>query len=82
MTCIVGIRTPKIVVIAADSMGTFKGYDPETVRPVCKIFRVREAGFAIAGLTKDPVRGFDLERIVAEALWYRSSISNAIRVLC
>ena len=77
MTCIVGIRTPQIAVIAADSKGTFKGNNPESVRSVCKIFRVSEAGFAIAGLIKDPESGFDLEKIVAETLWQRASISMA-----
>ena len=77
MTCIVGIRTPQIAVIAADSKGTFKSNNPESVRSVCKIFRVSEAGFATAGLTKDPESGFDLEKIVAEALWQRVSISMA-----
>ena len=67
-TTIVGIRTPEQVVIAADSMGTSRGYRIETVRPVCKIFTVKDAAFAIAGLVKDPVWNFDAENLTAGSL--------------
>jgi hypothetical protein len=76
-TTIVGIRTPDVVVIASDSAGTFRGMDSSTERPVCKIFVVKEAVFAVGGLVKDPTRGFDVEQLVAEGLWTRSSISTA-----
>lgn len=77
-TTIVGIRTPELVVIAGDSMGSFRGRMPEYTRSVCKIFIVHGAGFAISGMTKDPARGFDSEAIVAEALWGRDSIQAAM----
>lgn len=68
-TTIVGIRTPKLLVIAGDSVGTFRGTGrPENTRLVCKVFCIQGAGFAISGLNKDPARGFDAEAIVAKAL--------------
>ena len=67
-TTIVGIRTPEQVVIAADSMGTSRGYRIETTQLVCKIFTVKDAAFAIAGLVKDPVWNFDAENLTAGSL--------------
>lgn len=77
-TTIVGIRTPELVVIAGDSVGTFRGGSPEKTRLVCKVFTVGGAGFAISGLSRDVHRGFDAEAIVASALWHRESIRGAM----
>jgi hypothetical protein len=67
-TTIAGIRTPEQVVIAADSLGTARGYRIESTRPVCKIFRVKDAAFAIAGLVKDLAWKFDAENATADSL--------------
>jgi hypothetical protein len=67
-TTIVGIRTPAQVVIAADSMGISRGGRIETARPVCKIFTVGNAAFAIGGVAKDLPWNFDAERLTAECL--------------
>ena len=81
-TTIIGIRTPESVVIAADSMGTFRGGGlPEYIRKVCKIFNVQGAGFAISGLIKDPKRDLDLEREIAEVVWNRYPIHKAAALI-
>jgi Proteasome subunit len=67
-TTIVGIRTPAQVVIAADSMGTSRGYRIETTQTVCKIFTVKDTAFAIGGFVKDPIWNFDAENLTAESL--------------
>ena len=67
-TTIVGIRTPTQMVISADSMGTARGYRIESTQPVCKIFTVKDAAFAIAGLVKNPTWNFDAEKLTAESL--------------
>ena len=67
-TTIVGIRTPEQVVIAADSLGTARGYRIESTQPVCKIITVKDTAFAIAGLVKDPAWNFDAENLTADAL--------------
>lgn len=61
-TTIAGIRRPAQVVIAADSLGTARGYRIESTPPVCKIFTVKDTAFAIAGLVKDPAWNFDAEK--------------------
>ena len=75
-TTVVGIRTPEQVVIAADSMGTSRGYRIETTQPVCKIFTVRDAAFAIAGLVKDPAWNFDAENLTAGSLRRQNRLSE------
>ena len=67
-TTIAGIRTPAQVVIAADSLGTARGYRIESTQPVCKIFTVKDTAFAIAGLVKDPAWNFDAENLTADSL--------------
>jgi hypothetical protein len=67
-TTIAGIRTPSQVVIAADSRATVRGYRIESTQAVCKIFTVKDTAFAIAGLVKDPVWGFDAENLIADTL--------------
>jgi len=67
-TTVVGIRTPEQVVIAADSLGTARGYRIESSQPVCKIFTVKDTAFAIAGLVKDPAWNFDAENLTADTL--------------
>jgi hypothetical protein len=76
-TIIIGIRTPEEVVIAADSMGTFSGRDPEMTKPVCKIFTVRGVGFAVAGLAKSPRGGLDADAVVTRALSGSQSLLQA-----
>jgi hypothetical protein len=76
-TTIVGIRTPDEIVIAADSMGTFRGGGgPDSTKPVCKVFTVQDVGFAISGLTKGPIHGLNAEILVADAISRRQSISQ------
>lgn len=77
-TTIVAIRTPVEIAIAADSMGIFLGKGPESTKPVCKIFTVVDAAFAVSGLTKNPARGFDAETLVARVLARRRSILEAV----
>src|SRR3990172_7994929 len=67
-TTVVGIRTPEQVVIAADSLGTARGYRIESSQPVCKIFTVKHTAFAIAGLVKYPAWYFDAENLTADTL--------------
>jgi hypothetical protein len=67
-TTIAGIRTPAQVVIAADSLGTARGYRIESTQPVCKIFTVKDTAFAIAGLVKDPAWNFDAENLAADSI--------------
>lgn len=76
-TIIIAIRTPAEIVVAADSMGTFFRKGPELTKPVCKIFTVADAAFAVSGLTKNTARGFDAETLVARVLARRHSISEA-----
>ncbi|MGB7629746.1 MAG: hypothetical protein WBM29_01540 [Candidatus Deferrimicrobium sp.] len=76
-TTIAGIRTPAQVVIAADSLGTARGYRIETTRPVCKIFTMKDTAFAIAGLVKDPAWNFDVENLAALSLQRRNRIAEA-----
>jgi hypothetical protein len=75
-TTIVGIRTPAQVVIAADSMGTSRGYRIETTQSVCKIFTVNDAAFAIAGFVKDPAWNFDAENLTAGSLRRQNGLSE------
>jgi hypothetical protein len=67
-TTIAGIRTPAEVVIAADSLGTERGYRIESTKPVCKIFTVKDTAFAVAGLAKAPAWNFDAVSLVADSL--------------
>ena len=76
-TTIAGIRTPEQVVIAADSMGTARGYRIETTRPVCKIFTVKGTAFAIAGLVRDPAWNFDAENLTAGSLRRQNRLTEA-----
>jgi hypothetical protein len=80
-TIIIGIRTPDEVVIAADSMGTFQGFYPETTGPVCKVFTVGGVGFAVGGLAKSPRGGFDAAAVVARALSGRRSLFQAVAAI-
>src|SRR5436309_262000 len=58
-TTIFAIRTPDGVVIAADSLGTFRGGNtPTNTQPVCKIYSVSDIFFGVAGVVRDPVTGF------------------------
>ena len=75
-TTIVAIRTPDSVVLAADSRGTFAG-GGETTRNVCKIRRVGDRFFAVAGLSEDPGRGFSAVNIVRRALQASDGVMNA-----
>jgi hypothetical protein len=78
-TAIVAIRTPDVVVLAADSRGTFAG-GMETTRQVCKIHRVGELFFAVAGLSEDPGRGFSAVSIVSGVLRSSDGVMRAARV--
>jgi hypothetical protein len=62
-TSIVLVRTPVLIVIAADSKPTYKGR-PEA-STVCKIYRSDDVYFAIAGLEHDSGRGFYPKDLVA-----------------
>jgi len=78
---IVGIRTPEQVVIAADSMGTARGYRIETTRTVCKIFTVKDTAFAIGGFVKDPAWNFDAENLTAESLRRQNRLTETANEL-
>lgn len=74
-TTIVAIRTPDVFAIAADSAGTFKGGNkPTNERKVSKIFQKNGVTYAIGGLTKDPARGFDPEKVIDDSLTHHKSI--------
>jgi hypothetical protein len=73
-TSIVGIRTSEVVVIAADSEGSFEGATT-TKRQVCKIHPAGNLYFAVGGLVKDPPRGFDVEEIVGALAANSASIA-------
>ena len=75
-TTIAGIRTPGEVVIAADSLGTERGYRIESTKPVCKIFTVKDTAFAIAGLVKAPGWNFDAENLTADSLRRQNRLSE------
>lgn len=75
-TTIAGIRTPEQMVIAADSLGTARGYRIESTQPVCKIFTVKDTAFAIAGLVKDPVWNFDAENLTADSLRQQNRLAE------
>ncbi len=75
-TTIAGIRTPAQVVIAADSLGTARGYRIESTQPVCKIFAVKDSAFAIAGLVRDPVWNFDAENLTADILRRKNRVTE------
>jgi proteasome subunit B (beta)-like protein len=76
-TTMVAIRTPDTVVLAADSRGTFAG-GRETTRNVCKIYRVSDRFFAVAGLSEDPGRGFSAVTIVSRAIQGSDGVMNAV----
>jgi hypothetical protein len=68
VSTIVAIRTPDVVVMAADSAATCVG-GQGGIRAVCKIRPVGDGRFfAVAGLTEDPERGFSATAIVRDAL--------------
>jgi ATP-dependent protease HslVU (ClpYQ) peptidase subunit len=68
-TTIVMVRQENAAAIAADSEGTFEGGGaPITTKPVCKIYQVEGAIFAVAGLVQDPVSQFSVPEIVAREL--------------
>jgi hypothetical protein len=67
-TSIVAIRVPGLIVIAADSAGTFEGRNkPSSTKPVCKIYQSGGMFFAVAGFVDDPVTHFNVAHIVIEA---------------
>lgn len=76
-TTIAGIRTPAEVVIAADSLGTSRGYRIESTQPVCKIFTVKDTAFAIAGLVKASAWNFDAESLAAESIRRQNRLTEA-----
>jgi len=63
-TSIVGVRTPDAVVIAADSLLTIRGGEKPVTEKACKIFRAGSAFFALTGFYRDPVRDFDISRLL------------------
>lgn len=69
-TSIVAVRTPRSIIIAADSKPTYRGTPgPPTV---CKIYRTGRLYFAISGLDYDEARHFFPAQIVA------SNFSDAV----
>jgi 20S proteasome alpha/beta subunit len=73
---IVGIRTPENIVIAADSKVTVWRTNSTIYIPGCKIFNIRNAGFAMAGFVTDRHRGIFLGKAVAEILRNRKTITE------
>jgi len=66
---------PGVLVIGADSAGTFEGRASVTnTRPVCKIYQSQGLFFAVAGLVRDPVTNFDTAAIVRSAAKSHTSI--------
>lgn len=81
-TSIVVIVVPDRVVIAADSKGTFAGGGkPTTERQVCKIYRVGDTVFGVAGFVNDPVTQFSVPAETIRASRRRKSISEKIEAV-
>jgi hypothetical protein len=64
-TAIVVIRTPTMIIIAADSMGSYEGAPPEIV---CKIYQVGSIVYTVSGVTEDKGSGYDLPQVIATEL--------------
>lgn len=76
-TCIVAIRTPNEVILGADSLERYsRGRDEE----VCKIVRVGNIVFAVAGVrsVEDHYRRVDVAEVVRQALTSESSIADSL----
>lgn len=69
-TSIVAVRTPRSIIIAADSKPTYRGSPGPAI--VCKIYRTGRLYFAISGLDYDEGRHFFPAQIIA------SSFSDAL----
>lgn len=75
-TSIVAVRTPRSLVIAADSKATYRGAPgPPTV---CKIYRTGRLYFAISGLDYDKGRNFVPAQIVAARFAEVGTFAHAI----
>jgi hypothetical protein len=75
-TSIVAVRTPRSIIIAADSKPTYRGTPgPSTV---CKIYRTGKLYFAISGLDYDEGRHFFPAQIVAANFSDASAFTRAV----
>ena len=76
-TSIICIRSPESIVIAADSMLTVKnGEKTGAVQSECKIRQAGDSFFTLSGLYKDPVREFDVIRIINDSLNINKKLSQ------
>ena len=76
-----GIRIPPLVVVAADSAGTYtlRGLDkPSAVSPICKIHQSGNIFFAVSGIINDPITGFNVPTIVAQASRSKDAIIDRV----
>jgi len=76
---IVAIRTPDVVVIAADSLGTVAGAGTQSQRSVCKIHRADRLSFAVAGISNDEGRGFSVVDTVRKSIGGHGTVRDASR---
>jgi len=67
-TAIVAVRSPEGIVIAADSLMTVKTTQGSVSMGECKIRRTGEVFYALAGLSRDPERGFDVWQLTGDSL--------------
>jgi len=81
-TTIVALRTPDTFAIAADSLATVKSGTRKTdEHAVSKLFQKNGVVYAVSGLAKDPVRGFDVENLIADSLSQQKSFSSTVKTL-
>jgi hypothetical protein len=81
-TSIVCIRSPESIVIAADSMLTVRNGDKTgAAKSECKIRQAGGTFFTLSGLYKDPVRGFDVIRIINDSLDDKISLPEGAEVV-
>jgi|GEM_PF-757374 len=77
-TSIVVVRTPSEVVLGADSRATFDDGKIVTYKAVCKIYQSKGIFYAIAGLTVNPITGFDPAIAISNEIDRTSAISMLV----
>jgi len=77
-TAIVAIRTPEMIVVAADSRAIHKKDEPDP-KPFCKIRKVNDAFVTAYGLYDETGTGFDLWSIIWFSTIGHTKLSDKIR---
>ena len=75
-TMIVGIRLPDQIVLAVDSRRIFDTKAGPRLESVCKMFRVDNVFFALAGLTGEEKSGFGVQEIIEHAFNANESLDT------